>query len=39
VHHLGHLGVKRADDGAAQAQAADDKNTPAPMPADDKGRI
>jgi hypothetical protein len=49
VHHLGHIGVKRADDGAAhdandddgaaQAQPADDKNAPAPTPADDKGTI
>jgi hypothetical protein len=38
IHHLGHLGVKRADDGAAH-DTADDKNAPAPTPADDKGTI
>ena len=45
VHHLGRIGVKRADDGAAHdagddrgaaAQAGDDKGAPAAQPADDK---
>jgi len=36
VHHLGHLGVKRPEDGAAhdEAQPADYKNNPAPTPID-----
>jgi hypothetical protein len=34
VHHLGHLGVKRADDGPAH-----DAGAPAPTAADDKGTI
>lgn len=38
VHHLGHLGVKRADD-AVGHDAGDDKNAPAPTPVDDKGTI
>jgi hypothetical protein len=45
VHHLGRIGVKRADDGAAHdvgddrnaaAQAGDDTGAPAAQPADDK---